>query len=501
MGILKTTQNTGGKIMRILYLDLDTLRPDHLGCYGYHRNTSPNLDRIAAQGVRFTNYYCTDAPCLPSRAASMTGRFGIHSGIVGHGGTAADLRLEGTTRSFVDRLRHESLPAVLRTAGLKTVSISPFAERHSAWWFNAGFNEMYNTGQSGMESAEAVTPTALDWISRHAADDNWLLHVNYWDAHTPYRAPESFGNPFAEDPLPEWLSEEVCAQHRNKVGPHSAREISMFDDKPNPRFPRHPGRLDNMADVRRMIDGYDCGIRYMDEHIGRLFDALAGQGIDLEDLAVIVSADHGENQGELGIYGEHATADQATCRIPMIIKWPGCPAGKVDDGLHYNLDLLPTLADLLGQEQKPHWDGQSYAPTLLDGAPTGRPYLVVSQCAHVCQRSVRFGPWLYMRTYHDGYHLFPDEMLFNLEDDPHEQYNLAEQNPALCHQGVYLLNQWHDTMMHTMDSAVDPLWTVIREGGPFHARGHLKAYSSHLEKTGRGHAIPELKKRHPEEWR
>ena len=58
--------------MRILYLDLDTMRPDHLGCYGYHRNTSPNIDRIAAQGVRFTNYYCTDAPCLPSRTALMT---------------------------------------------------------------------------------------------------------------------------------------------------------------------------------------------------------------------------------------------------------------------------------------------------------------------------------------------------------------------------------------------------------------------------------------------
>ena len=91
--------------MRILYLDLDTLRPDHLGCYGYHRNTSPNIDRIAAQGVRFDNCYCSDAPCLPSRAALMTGRFGIHTGVVGHGGTCADLRLDGPDRGFRDRLR------------------------------------------------------------------------------------------------------------------------------------------------------------------------------------------------------------------------------------------------------------------------------------------------------------------------------------------------------------------------------------------------------------
>lgn len=87
--------------MRILYLDLDSLRPDHLGCYGYHRNTSPNIDSIAKEGVTFTNYYCSDAPCLPSRSALMSGRFGIHNGIVGHGGTAADMRREGRNANLM----------------------------------------------------------------------------------------------------------------------------------------------------------------------------------------------------------------------------------------------------------------------------------------------------------------------------------------------------------------------------------------------------------------
>ena len=119
--------------MRILFLDLDTLRPDHLGSYGYHRNTSPNIDAVAAQGVRFENHYCSDAPCLPSRAALITGRFGIHSGVVGHGGAGGDLRLQGRERDFSDRCRADNLPARLRRAGLKTVSIGPFAERHGAW--------------------------------------------------------------------------------------------------------------------------------------------------------------------------------------------------------------------------------------------------------------------------------------------------------------------------------------------------------------------------------
>src|SRR4029453_3622300 len=112
--------------MRIVYLDLDALRPDHLGCYGYRRNTSPNIDRIAEEGVIFTNYYCSDAPCLPSRSALMSGRFGLHTGVAGHGGTAGDMRGEGPSRGFEDRLKWESLPGVLRKAGYKAATISTF---------------------------------------------------------------------------------------------------------------------------------------------------------------------------------------------------------------------------------------------------------------------------------------------------------------------------------------------------------------------------------------
>lgn len=486
--------------MRILFLDLDTLRPDHLGCYGYHRNTSPNIDSIAGQGVRFERYYCSDAPCLPSRAALMSGRFGIHTGVVGHGGTAADMRLEGEKRGFVDSLANRSLPAFLRSAGYHTVSISPFAERHSAWWFYSGFAEMHNTGHRGMESAEEITPTVLNWIEKHAVEDNWFLHINYWDPHTPYRAPADFGNPFENDPLPEWLTPDLLEQHRKMVGPHKAREISMYDNKTDPKYPRHPGELDGMSGLRKMIDGYDCGIRYMDTHIGQIFDALRKQGV-MDDLAIIISSDHGENMGELGIYGEHGTADHGTCRIPMIIRWPGAKAGHVDNSLHYNLDLCPTLAELFGGKPAPCWDGQSFAKALKGEGGNGHDYLVLSQCAHVCQRSVRFGQWLYVRTYHDGYHLFPDEMLFDIEADPHEQHDLAAARPEVCREAVYYLNEWHDKMMKSMDTDIDPLWTVIKEGGPFHAKGHLARYTQYLEQTDRAHAIPELKRRHPKEFR
>lgn len=272
----------------------------------------------------------------------------------------------------------------------------------------------------------------------------------------------------------------------------------MWDDRTDPRYPRYPGEIKDMADLRQMIDGYDCGIRYMDDHIGQVLAALEAQGV-LDDLAIIVTADHAENMGELGIYGEHATADYATCRIPMIIRWPRGRTGSVDRGLHYNLDLAPTLAELLGKDPIESWDGQSYAPALLSGGDCGRDHLVLSQCAHVCQRSVRLGPWLYVRTYHDGFRLFPDEMLFDIVDDPHEQSDLAEQQPDVCRDAVGRLNAWHDAMMKSMRAEADPLWTVMREGGPYHVRGMLREYCKRLDATGRREAATDLRRRHPDE--
>ena len=126
----------------------------------------------------------------------------------------------------------------------------------------------------------------------------------------------------------------------------------MYDAYESPEFPRHPGKADTYKELRRVFDGYDCGVKYADEQLGRVLNRLREMNI-YEDTAIIISADHGENLGELGIYGEHGTADEITCHIPMIIKWPGAPAGSVDKGLRYQLDLCPTMAELLGSPVNP----------------------------------------------------------------------------------------------------------------------------------------------------
>ncbi|KKK81257.1 hypothetical protein LCGC14_2815310, partial [marine sediment metagenome] len=210
--------------MRILYLDIDTTRADHLSCYGYLRKTTPNIDRIAADGVRYDHCYVSDAPCLPSRAAMFSGQFGIHNGVVNHGGVAADRFLVGCDRGFSTDGQFPGFVASLRKQNIYPVSFSPFAERHSAWWFCEGWREMYNTGKRGSEDASEIVPGALRWIGEHGKNDDWMLHVNIWDPHGPYRAPEDFGNPFEAEPIEDWYTEELRQQQWESFGPGGPQE-------------------------------------------------------------------------------------------------------------------------------------------------------------------------------------------------------------------------------------------------------------------------------------
>lgn len=115
---------------------------------------------------------------------------------MGHGGTAADPYIEGPGRSFQSTLGRSSWMRQLRNANLHTVTVSPFDERHSAWHFYANFSEIYNIGHIGLELGDEITDVAIDWINRNGKKDDWFLHINIWDLHQPYRAPQELGEPF-----------------------------------------------------------------------------------------------------------------------------------------------------------------------------------------------------------------------------------------------------------------------------------------------------------------
>ena len=486
--------------MRIIYIDIDTLRPDHLGCYGYHRDTSPNIDKLAAEGVRFDNCYVSDAPCLPSRAAMYSGQCGIRNGAINHGHAESDMYLDPALRQF--RCLEDHYTLRLRDAGYYPVSISPFGERHASFWYYNGFREMYNTGKGGHESAEEVMPVVMDWLTRRGEEDDWYLHINLWDPHTPYRAPEEFGNPFENEPPPAWMTEEVRQKTWDNYGPGCAQEPggAYVGEHPYADYTaRMPDQIDSMESYKKWIDGYDCGIRYADEQVGVIMSKLAELGV-LDDTMVILSSDHGENQGELSVYGDHQTADHITNRVPMIVRHPQGVGGRgrIDKALHYQFDMTATLVDMLGVKVPESWDAVSFKDAFMQEEENGRDSLVVSNCAWACQRAVRWDDYICIRTYHSGFKNYPDYMLFNIKEDPHELNNLVDEKPELVATAMAKLEQWTTDEMRLSSRTEDPMWVVMREGGPLHANFMSHEYELYLEKlrnSGRSHFADELETR------
>jgi arylsulfatase A-like enzyme len=480
--------------MRILYIDIDTLRPDHLGCYGYHRNTSTNIDKLAATGVRFENCYVSDSPCLPSRAAFYSGKCGIRNGAINHGGAAAEMIVDSNERKF--RMFEDNYTQKLREAGYYTVSISPFGERHASFWFYNGFREMYNTGLGGHEDATEITPVALDWLDRKGSKDNWYLHLNLWDPHTPYRAPTEMGNPFENEPPPAWMNEEIRQRTWDTYGPGCAQEPGGSYLKLFPETERATSQIDSMASYKKWIDGYDCGIYHADQHIGLIVDKLEQLGV-LDETMIIISSDHGENLGELAVYGDHQTADHITNRVPLIISHPKGlgGSGRVDKALYYQFDFAATILEMSGVAVPDSWDGKSFYQSFVKEQESGREELIVSNCAWACQRAVRWEDYIMVRSYHTGFKNYPEIMLFNIKDDPHEQHNLAESAPHLVNAAMAKLERWTHDELSRSSQAEDPMWTVIHEGGPFHANynsPNFNAYKQRLCDTGRSQFAAEL---------
>lgn len=510
-------------LKNILYIDIDTMSPRHMSCYGYNRPTTPNIDKLVQEAscARFDNFYTSDAPCLPSRTSLVTGQFGIRHGVTDHGGKYSDLRSELNGRNFMRNLEYDGLFSLMKRAGMKTVSISSFSSRHSAWHFNCGFNEVYCYGDSATQQAPEIHQIASDWLSANKEQSGWCLHYHLWDPHTPYRVPDSYQPEFINEPFEYWVDEELLTDHRAIIGPHTASSLNMYESVSSGKFKRALGQIKNSEDLKTVIDGYDLGIHYADYHIGLLIDQLKAQG-QYEQTIIVITADHGENMGELGLYSEHGTADIATCHIPFIVNVPGKDyRGRVFDKFHYNLDIVPTVAQFLNlkpivehlragddvsQELELElidapkcdvWDGNSMFDIFETGVDSGHDYLVLSQMSHGLQRGVVFDQFLYIQTYHSGYRTnFEPEMLFNISNDPYEQKNIAADNPEIVLKAKAYLFDWYNQQMAKLEfgHCEDPLWYIYHHQGPCHAKDNLKAkFIDNLEQAGRVSDAQKLK--------
>jgi arylsulfatase A-like enzyme len=491
--------------MRILYVDVDSLRPDRLGCYGYGRPTSPNIDAVAREGVVFTNYFCSDSPCVPSRAGTFSGRPGIRNGVVAHEDTPSGNALryanhehEGSRPVYgagLERYRPApTLAHLLAHSGVNTVSFSSFADRHLAGWFHFGFRRFdLASPKGGDEDAGEINAMFLPWLRRHATEDRWFAHLNYWDPHTLYAEPLEYAERMAEYPAPAWPDEEVIQEQQDLVGVRTPRTLwAAFENGGKSPVPTMPHRIARRGDFEHLANGYDGAIRYLDEHLGRVFDEIEAQGV-LDETAVIISADHGEAFGELGQYMDHGSASPAVHRVPLIVRWPGVTDGA--DGsrrgeLLYNLDLTPTVAEALGLEVPEGWCGRSFLP-LLSGRRAAQPRggLVLAHGLHTRQRAVLDGRYLYVRTYHPGLFPYPPQMLFDLVDDPHQTNDLAQREPSRVASMDEDLRVWEAENV-AATGLTDPMRDI--QGQPPSTFATLEEYAGRLRDQGRKDDAEEL---------
>ncbi|MHB9131768.1 MAG: sulfatase family protein [Armatimonadota bacterium] len=448
--------------MRIIYFDIDCLRPDHLGCYGYARPTSPTIDTIAREGTCFDNYYCASSPCLPSRASLMSGRYGVRNGVISNHGAGARFNL-ATNDYFGPVAANQMFPRQLRVHGYETYCFSNFADRHNAMWYTCGWSEFHTPNlKGGNETAEEVNAKVLPWLRHNATRDNYYLHINYWDTHRCYKMDASWADRFREYPVTQpWPDEGAIRAHQEVTGPFTAHGQFMNDTSP---FPLMPGAIRNRQDFEQMVTAYDASIAYVDAHVQEVLDELARQGV-LDDAVVVISSDHGDAFGEHGIYSDHVNIDECIHHIPLIIRWPGVtPGGAHADAFMCNVDYAPTICDLLAMPIPEWWDGKSYQANLRGQAGEDRDFLVWDSGLYTVQRGVRTKTHLYIRTYDAWrYHNWQPVELYDMVHDPYQTRNIAAERLDILHQCETTMDAWVLEQKQRPNWVSDPLEEILRE--------------------------------------
>ncbi len=348
--------------VNVLIVSIDTLRADHLGCHGYApyaEPVSPHIDALAKEGLDFTRCSTARGQTAPSLGSLMTGLYPSRHGVLDNG-----IPFKEGTRSLAQELGatgYDSFAFVGFLPGGKhgraTLGIPPdhvfdAMGLHKDWAYS--------------RCDEAAEQAFTSFVAKRAgAAKPFLAWVHFFDVHQPYTPPAPYDTLFAGDyrgalrlpdgPLPAEAKEAWFQQHVE-----TAMAERMLARKPV-----------DAADAKYLVALYDGGIRETDERVGRMVAALAQAGL-ADDTLVIVTADHGEELGQHHAFWFHGNSvHEPVLHIPLIVRGPGVKAGRCD-ALVQNVDVMPTLLEVLGAPPPAESDGVSFA-ALLRGAPPPHP--------------------------------------------------------------------------------------------------------------------------------
>ncbi|MBM3265920.1 MAG: sulfatase, partial [candidate division Zixibacteria bacterium] len=358
--------------MNVALIAIDTLRADHLGCYGYPRTTSPHIDALARTGTRFTQMIAPHIPTGPSFTTLHTGHDVIGHQIVTQGGSAEippDIRM---------------LAEILRDGGYYTAAADNLKRYFVHGFDHYGVYTWDRDPSRPWRRGEAVTKVALDALNRCVGQDKpFFLFVHYWDPHTPFLPPPPFDRMFYEDA-------ETDPENRSM---DRVFAIAPFTDY-------FKSWMGDVTDIRFPIAQYDASIAYADACLAHLLTRFRELGLE-NDTLVVLLADHGETMDEHAGHFDHHGLYDHNLRIPFILSCPGrTPAGKTVDGMVAAMDVAPTILDFTGHGDKTadeKMTGRSVLP-LIGGTQTEGNYetLFLTECTWMRKRGIRTPQWKYI---------------------------------------------------------------------------------------------------------
>lgn len=422
--------------MNIVLIALDTQRADHLGCYGYGKNTSPFLDSIAARGVVFERCYAPNIPTHPSFTTMLTGKEAITHDIVNIGG---GVPIKPGMRLFQE---------VLQEHGWRTAAVDTMG-RH----FKRGFDEYVSpewdrSNPLTLRRAEHITEAALPLIETlKNGDKPFFLFLHYWDPHTPYLPPADFRTMF-------------YPPDRDPYDPNNHSMDPAWNDEMFQWYFHEwmPGVTDSTY-VNAL---YDAETAYMDWQLRRVFAALEPVQ---EETLVVVTADHGEILDEqLGFYDHHGLYE-GNVHVPLILFRPGAlPAGKRVPGFVQNVDFLPTFFEMTGIPDTENTEGRSLIPCIRGERNGNYDEVYLSEATWEVKRGVRNANWKFIQSFEPDPHGRPMQELFDLKADPTEQNNLAEKRPHMVRKLKRRLDAWVAKRLAETGRTVDPVAAQSRCG-------------------------------------
>lgn len=389
----------------VLLIVIDTLRADHLGCYGYSRPTSPNLDALAARGVRFAQAHSTSSWTAPSVTSILTGLYpAVHgvekaNSVLGDGvpTMAEAFRKAGYATAALSSNPVFVSPRVGLARGFDTFDVlqGPPVARDKAV-------DMIPTDpsfQSFVEVAKAnrVTDAALAWLDESQRGSRpWFLYVHYIDPHADYLPPPEFAARFGVKPGAKYSGADQRALLLTFRPPESADDLAT------------------------LVGLYDGEIAFTDEHVGRLLSAVE---TGWKNTLVVVTADHGEEFGDHGRLLHTMTLYEEQLHVPLIIAGAGLPSAHVVEAPVSLVGLWATVADLTRQAV-PAATGRSFDAAARGGRADAAPLFadldtVSPGIPHIHRRALLEEPWKAIAPV-DG-----TPLLFNLEGDAGEKHDLA----------------------------------------------------------------------------